>query len=78
MVKNPLANAGDMRRKLDPWEDPLEEGRETRSTILAWRIPGTKEPWWATVHRVTKSQIRLKLYPHGRKKNDTTGNRACN
>ena len=21
------------------WEDPLEEGRETHSSILAWRIP---------------------------------------
>ena len=23
------------------WEDPLEEGMATRSTILAWRIPWT-------------------------------------
>ena len=26
------------------WEDPLEEGMETRSSILAWRIPWTEEP----------------------------------
>ena len=26
------------------WEDPLEEGMATRSSILAWRIPGTEEP----------------------------------
>ena len=26
------------------WEDPLEEGMETHSSILAWRIPWTKEP----------------------------------
>ena len=25
-------------------EDPLEEGLETHSSILAWRIPWTKEP----------------------------------
>ena len=25
-------------------EDPLEEGMATRSSILAWRIPGTEEP----------------------------------
>ena len=25
-------------------EDPLEEGVATRSSILAWRIPGTEEP----------------------------------
>ena len=26
------------------WEDPLEEGRATRSSILAWRLPWTEEP----------------------------------
>ena len=26
------------------WEDPLEEGMATHSSILAWRIPWTKEP----------------------------------
>ena len=26
------------------WEDPLGEGMETRSSILAWRIPSTEEP----------------------------------
>ena len=25
-------------------EDPLEEGMATRSSALAWRIPGTEEP----------------------------------
>ena len=25
-------------------EDPLEEGMETHSSILAWRIPCTEEP----------------------------------
>ena len=30
-------------RPLD-WEDPLEEGMATHSSILAWRIPWTKEP----------------------------------
>jgi len=25
-------------------EDPLEEGTATHSSILAWRIPWTKEP----------------------------------
>ena len=25
------------------WEDPLEEGRTTHSSVLAWRIPGTEE-----------------------------------
>ena len=26
------------------WEDPLEEGMATDSSILAWRIPWTEEP----------------------------------
>ena len=26
------------------WEDPLEEGMEAHSSILAWRIPWTEEP----------------------------------
>ena len=42
------------------WEDPLEEGLETHSIILAWRIPMDRGAWWSTVHRVAKSQTRLK------------------
>ena len=30
-------------RSLD-WEDPLEEGMGTHSSILAWRISWTEEP----------------------------------
>ena len=26
------------------WEDPLEEGMATHSSMLAWRIPRTEEP----------------------------------
>ena len=37
------------------WEDPLEEGMATQSSILAWRIPMDREAWWATVHGVAKS-----------------------
>ena len=28
------------------WEDRLEEGTETHSSILAWRIPCTEESGW--------------------------------
>ena len=38
------------------WEDPLEKGMATHSSILAWRIPMDRGAWWATVHGVTKSQ----------------------
>ena len=26
------------------WEDPLEKGMATHSSIIAWRIPWTEEP----------------------------------
>ena len=26
------------------WEDPLEKKMATRSSILAWEIPGTEKP----------------------------------
>ena len=35
------------------WEDPLEKGIATLSSVLVWRIPWTEEP--GGVHRVTKS-----------------------
>ena len=41
------------------WEDPMEEDIATHSSILAWRIPMERRAWWATVHRVTKSQMWL-------------------
>ena len=36
------------------WEDPLEEGMATHSSILAWRIPMDRGAWQATVHGVAK------------------------
>ena len=52
MVKNPPANAGDIRDSgsILVWEDPLEEGMAIHSNILAWRIPWTEEPGklWST------------------------------
>ena len=42
------------------WEDPLEKGMATHSSILAWKIPWTEEfGGLHTVHRVTKSRIGL-------------------
>ena len=35
-------------------EDPLEKGMATHSNIFIWRIPRTKELWWATVHGVAE------------------------
>ena len=41
------------------WEDSLEEGLATHSSIPAWRIPVDRGAWWVTVHRVAKRQTRL-------------------
>ena len=41
------------------WEDPLEEGMATHSSILAWRIPSERGAWRATVHEVAKSPTGL-------------------
>ena len=38
------------------WENPLEEGMATHSSILAWRIPMDRGAWRATVHGVAKSR----------------------
>ena len=42
-------------RSLD-WEDPLEEGMATHSSLLAWRIPMDRGAWQATIHGVTKGR----------------------
>ena len=43
-LKNPLANARDTWVQSLGWEDSLEEGMETHSSSLAWRIPWTEKP----------------------------------
>ena len=54
-VKNSLAMWETWVQSLS-WEDPLEEGMATHSSILAWRIPMDRAAWWATVHGVAKRQ----------------------
>ena len=43
MVKNPPAIWEALVQSL-VWEDPLEEGMATHSSILAWESPRTEEP----------------------------------
>ena len=49
MVKKSACNVGDLG-SIPGWKDPLEEGMETHSSILAWRIHGQRSlagysPW---------------------------------
>ena len=50
-VKNPSATWETWVQSLS-WEDPLEEGMATHSSILAWRIPMDRGACQATVHGV--------------------------
>ena len=43
IVKNPPAMQETRVQSLG-WEDTLEKGMATRSSILAWKIPWTEEP----------------------------------
>ena len=43
LIKNQPAMRETWVRSLG-WEDPLEEGMATHSSIVAWRIPWTEEP----------------------------------
>ena len=71
--KEPACNAGAAGDEgLLGWEDPLEKGMATHSSVLAWRIPMDGEARRATVCRVAKSQTQLKqlstacIHAHGR------------
>ena len=58
MVKNSLAIWKTWVQSLG-WEDPLEKGKATHSSILAWRIPWAEEPGGGDS-------------PRGHKESDTT------
>ena len=43
-TRPPVQEMEETRVRSPGWEDPLEEGMATHSSILAWRIPWTEEP----------------------------------
>ena len=45
-------------------EDPLEEEMATHSSGKSLVNPLDRGAWWATVHKVTKSQTQLKRLKH--------------
>ena len=61
MVKNLPAMQETWVRSLG-WEDPLEEGMATHSSILAWRIPMDRGTWRATVHGVAELDMTEVTY----------------
>ena len=65
-VENLSASAGDVRDSVQSlgWEDPLEEGMATHSSILAWRIPRTEEPGglWSTESQRVEHDWQLETH----------------
>ena len=57
VVKHLPVNAEDIRNM--GWEEPLEDGMATHSSILAWRIPTDRGAWQATGHKAPASQTQL-------------------
>ena len=62
LVKNPPAMRETWVWSLG-WEDPLEEGIATHSSILAWRIPMDRGAWQAIVHGVARIAHTLVTKP---------------
>ena len=58
--KQSVCNVGTWVQSLG-WEDPLEEGMATHSSILVWEIPMDRGAWWAAVHGVAKSRTQISL-----------------
>ena len=57
MVENLPAMSETWVRSLG-WEDPLEKGKATHSSILAWRIPWIEEP--GGLHTVSMGLQRVR------------------
>ena len=63
LVKNPSAIRDTWVQSLG-WEDPLEKGKATHSSILAWRTPWTMQSMGSQRVGVAKSE--------GHRESDTT------
>ena len=62
VVKNLPANAGDIRDmgSIPGWERSPGEGHGNLLQYSCLENPMDRGAWWATVHRVAKSQTQLK------------------
>ena len=65
MVKNPPASA-EYTDSIPDWEDPLEKGMATHSSILAWSISRTKSlagySSWGCKESDTTEQVCRHMY----------------
>ena len=56
MPSNIMAKTQETQVQSLSWEEPLEKGMATHSSILAWEITWTEEAGRLIIHAVTKSQ----------------------
>ena len=56
--KESICNVWDLGQSLG-WEDPLEEGIATHSSILAWRIPMDRGAWQLQSQRLDTGSQRV-------------------
>ena len=81
MIKNLLAK--ETKFLSVGWEDSLDEGMATHSSLLTWRIPWTEDPGGLQFNRVAKSRTRLtqlSTHTHPRwseKSGSYTGDTTC-
>ena len=66
--KGSACNAGDLGVRSLGWEDPMEEGMATHSSILAWRIPIDRRlagysPWVCKKSDTTERLSRARTLP---------------
>ena len=57
MVKN-LPAMRDTWIQILGWENPLEEGMATHSSILAWRIPMDRGAWQESTGSQSQTQLK--------------------
>ena len=62
VVKNPPVNAGDLRDmgSIPGWEDPLEEGMATHSSVSCLENSMDRGAWQATLHSVAMGWTQMK------------------
>ena len=49
-----MQNLPETRVRSLGWEDPLEEGMATHSSVLTWRIPMATGAWWVAESETTQ------------------------
>ena len=59
LVKNPASVMQEAWIRSLGWEDPLEKGKATHSSSLAWRIPWTVYSPWGRKESDTTEQLSL-------------------